>query len=101
MCKNNPMDISPANLAEPDSYMPALPEGFYWDIQKSPFGDTEWEKTVVFLRAKDPALKDNVIDHSAVVPGGKLIQDPTEGQLRLVGNDMLERTHIRMTLGLI
>ena len=91
---------SAANIAEPDAYMPALPEGFYWKIETRQFGNTKWEITTVFLMEKDGS-GGKIVKQADLSYWGQVIQDPSEQDLRSYADDLLERYDTREALGLI
>lgn len=78
--KNQPIDTS---------FMPPLPRGFFWDIQKEPSDTAGKEKLTLFMRVNN-GLEDNVIGSAQMVVEPGPLKTTLQAVLQEVGSEMKE-----------
>lgn len=93
--------MTTSNPANHDvSYMPELPEGFFWDVRRvgPEASPAQKVKFFVFLkRVTDDVSRDTIAWEFATAPDGDLTKD----QLASIGEGMLMKTSNRAALGLV
>lgn len=78
--KNQPIDTS---------FMPSLPRGFFWDIQKEPSDTAGKENLTLFMRVNSD-LEDNVIGYVQMPTKPGPLSSVDEAVLQDVGSEMKE-----------
>jgi hypothetical protein len=100
ICNNQTMTTSSANAVHP--FMPELPEGFYWEIRKTAPGAVSEgkEKIIIFLKRENAEFRDDTVTFLIATRAGKAVSDPSEAEMRSVGESMLAKTSTRAAIGL-
>lgn len=89
--KNQPIDTS---------FMPSLPRGFFWDIQKEPSDIAGKENLTLFMRVNSD-LEDNSIGSVQMLVEPGPLKITLQAVLQEVGSEMKESEIARMVFRLM
>ena len=93
--------MTTSNHANHDvSYMPELPEGFFWELRKTNADAVAPQKVRVFVflkRVTEDSARDTIAWETISAAEG----DPTTDKLASVGEHMLTKTSNKAALGLV
>lgn len=93
--------MTTSNSANHDvSYMPELPEGFFWEVVKTvpePALDQNVKFFIFLKRVTEDVTRDTIAWEFSSAPDGDLTKD----KLASIGESMLQKTSNRAALGLV